>query len=344
LNDYVSGFGSAAGTITAKIASGLYIVPRPSRAAFVVISTAPLSVASGAGECGVNFEVYDLTVTPSAPASRAPALLRLRACDGTARAYQLDLAAATGAPFAAVFRDLGSPGFRGQFDGAGATSLKAIRDGAQCTAAPLTTGFAAGDVVSSAAGLPGLAPGGIASIYGSGFGSDPANAKVEFNGTAGRLVAVFPFQINVQIPESIAPGTASLRVTTANGSAEQPIALRDVAPAIYLLDPGQAAITNQNNQVNTPSNPAKRGEAVIIYMTGLGVTKAQGTLRAAVAPVTVVLGGAELTPFYAGWTPAAPGVYQVNVIVPPALPPGLTLDLYVNQGAAASNRVAVAIQ
>jgi uncharacterized protein (TIGR03437 family) len=58
----------------------------------------------------------------------------------------------------------------------------------------------------------------------------------------------------------------------------------------------------------------------------------------------VALGGAELTAAFAGLTPGLIGVYQVNVLLPTAMPPGLYLPIYLKQASAVSNTVTVAVQ
>jgi len=120
--------------------------------------------------------------------------------------------------------------------------------------------------------------------------------------------------------------------------------VRAVAPEIFLISPAQAAITNQDNTLNTPTNPAFRGSAIVIYATGFGAVKQQNGLNVATTPMTVVVGGAELATAFAGLTPGSIGLYQANVILPQNLPPGLTLPLFLKQGGATSNIAMVAVQ
>jgi uncharacterized protein (TIGR03437 family) len=63
-----------------------------------------------------------------------------------------------------------------------------------------------------------------------------------------------------------------------------------------------------------------------------------------VIPVSVVVGGVEVPAVFSGLSPGTNGLYQANVILPAALPPGLSLPLYVKQGDSTSNRVLVAVQ
>jgi uncharacterized protein (TIGR03437 family) len=117
-----------------------------------------------------------------------------------------------------------------------------------------------------------------------------------------------------------------------------------VAPEIFAISSTQAAITNQDNTLNTSSNPASRGSTIVIYGTGFGAVGSSGGLSPAKMPLSVVIGGTSLTPSFAGLTPGAVGLYQANVAVPSTLPPGLALPLYLKQGAATSSGVTVAVE
>ncbi len=57
-----------------------------------------------------------------------------------------------------------------------------------------------------------------------------------------------------------------------------------------------------------------------------------------------MIGGIEIPAAFAGLTPGVAGLYQANIMVPAALPPGLSLPLYLKQASAISNTVSVAIQ
>jgi uncharacterized protein (TIGR03437 family) len=195
-------------------------------------------------------------------------------------------------------------------------------------------------VVNAASFTPEVALGSVASIFGAGL----AESKVRVNGTEAAVLASFPFQVNAQIPLTVSPGEAEIAVTSAYGAARQTIALREVAPAIFSIGPEQAAITNQDNRLNTPSNPAIRGGFLVIYGTGFGTVSRAGGLDRTATPVSVVIGSTEIPAAFAGLTPGAIGLYQANVQTPPNMPPGLSLPLYLKQGTAVSNTVRVAVQ
>ena len=251
----------------------------------------------------------------------------------------MDIAAT--AAFHAKFADLSSNGGSAGLDGSGPTSAQVLPPGQNWGVAPLALSITAPGVVNGASLTSDLAPGSYISIFGTGL----AGASVQINGEPVAITAASPFLINTQMPLDIAPGAATVMLNSALGSAQQTATIGQTAPAIFSTSPGQAAIANQDNSANTPSNPALRGSWIVIYATGLGQVSGAGTAQPANVPVSVVIGGAETPAGYAGIAPAStPGVYQVNVQLPAGLPPGLSLPLYLRQGGAVSNTVAVAVQ
>jgi uncharacterized protein (TIGR03437 family) len=201
--------------------------------------------------------------------------------------------------------------------------------------------FTASSVENAASFTSAIAPGGLISIFGEGFGP---STTAQINGETANIIAALPFLVNAQVPLDIAPGTATLKVTSANGSSQQPILISPVAPAIFTISASEAAITNQDNSLNTPSNPASRGSYLVIYGTGFGAVTSSGGLSRVNTPVNAVIGGTTVSAAFAGLTPGTIGLYQANVQIPASLPPGTSLPLYLQQGSAVSNTVTVAIR
>jgi uncharacterized protein (TIGR03437 family) len=173
------------------------------------------------------------------------------------------------------------------------------------------------------------------------FGAGLAGATIQINGQAAKIVAATPFQVNAQVPPTVTPGTVPLTISSANGTAQQQVAITSVAPAIFSISATQAAITNVDNTLNTPSNPALRGSYLIVYATGFGAVSASGS---ATTPLSVVIGGVTIPATYAGISAGGTGLNQANVLLPATMPPGLALPLYLKQGSTVSNTVSVAIQ
>jgi len=169
------------------------------------------------------------------------------------------------------------------------------------------------------------------------------DVQVLIDGTPAPLYIVYPGQINFVVPNSArTSGFADLQVVQAStgqilGAAQVPMA--PVAPASFEYPGGQtgatiyAAAINQDGTVNGPSNPAVRGQAVSLYMTGQGNVPGAPPdgVPATVAtsaqyPVTVLLNGEDVnSPYYGeSSTPHIlysginqyPGMWQINVLIP----------------------------
>ena len=92
-------------------------------------------------------------------------------------------------------------------------------------------------------------------------------------------------------------------------------------------------------------NPAARGQVVVLYGTGFGaVQAAQDSLRRTVQAVAVRGAGVGLPVVYAGLTPGAIGLYQLNVQLPADMPPGLFQAFEIREGGVTANPVTVAIR
>jgi len=349
LGAYLNGFADTGGNmVLGTLVGAVRLLPRsPSASAFLVAATAPLAIGSVNGPCGATFQFPDTAAASGAPPSNSPGVLYFRGCAGLDQGpYQLDVSAQ--AAYAGAFTVLAAANASATpLSGTAASSSLVIRSGSQWALAPLALNINPSGVLNAASFTAQIAPGGLISIFGTGFATAGATPVVQVNGeTATQLVAL-PFQINAQMPADIPPGSASVTVNLPNragANAQQTIQVSPVAPAIFSIGAGQAAITNQDNSLNTPSNPALRGTSIVIYATGFGAVSAAGALNAAQTPVTAVIGGTETPAAFAGLTPGFIGLYQANVVVPANLPPGLALPLYVKQGGAVSNMVSVAVE
>jgi len=219
--------------------------------------------------------------------------------------------------------------------------------------------------VNAASFAPALSPGSLFSIFGRYMAADEAQAdslplptqfpgmSVTLNGRTLPLLYVSSTQINAQLPFDM-KGAATLRVTTPNGWSEIPISIADVAPAIFVVsaDQGQIpAVIHANGTLVSPSAPAKAGEVVLIFLTGMGQVSGQisaGQAAPASPPLTVTAqvqveigSGSRLTPSYAGLAPGFAGLYQVNVQVPPLAGGNYTLRIIA--AGSSSNAVTLAV-
>jgi uncharacterized protein (TIGR03437 family) len=300
---------------------------------FLIVSNALAQVSSVAGACGSALSFPGVAAAASVTLSAPPGTLYFRSCAGTSSVYELD---GSGAGF---LDDLTTPSTHVALLGTQAAQQIAGSPGLW-TISPLQTTLFANGIVNAASLTSDIAPGGLVSIFGAGL----AGSSVTVNGESAPVLAALPFQINAEIPPDIPTGTAAVAVSSGAGSATAQIAIDSVAPEIFLLSSTQAAITNQDNTLNTASNPASRGAVIVIYGTGFGAVSPAGGLSPVKAAVSVVIGGTMLTPAFAGLTPGAVGLYQVNLALSSTLPPGLALPLYLKQGSASSAAVTVAVQ
>ena len=172
-----------------------------------------------------------------------------------------------------------------------------------------------------------LSPGVLVAIYGTNFGSSTSGVSISVGGKPGFLSTVTPNQINAQIPFEVSPGPANLIVTVA-GTASAPlsITLGAVAPAFFTvsgLGSGTALVTTTASVPLTSTSPAKPGDTVVAYLTGLGVTNpptptgpASAVLATPVATPTLTVGGQPATIISTAVAPNQAGSYQVAFKVP----------------------------
>ncbi len=229
-------------------------------------------------------------------------------------------------------------------------------------------GLPEGAVVSSASFAKNspIAPGGIVTIFGSDFSTAAASAyaiplpavigetSVTFNGIAAPLYYVSAGQINAQVPFELGPGIASLQVVRgATKSSVSTITVAAVSPGIFIVDQAasQGAIVHADYSLVSVTNPARAGESLAIFCTGLGAVKlpvrsgapapASQLAETQLVPI-VTLGGLNAAVSFSGLTPGLVGLYQVNVSVPAGLPPG-NVVLQVVAGGVSSNTATVAV-
>ena len=134
-----------------------------------------------------------------------------------------------------------------------------------------------------------VAPGSLASLFGSGLASDqtvstgttwPMSAldrQVFVNDQLpAPLYYVSATQFNFQVPTNAPLGAQQISVRLADTGeliAGGPLLVQAAAPGIFTANSqgsGQAAVVNQNGSINGPSNPAPVGSTISIYATGQG--------------------------------------------------------------------------
>jgi uncharacterized protein (TIGR03437 family) len=146
------------------------------------------------------------------------------------------------------------------------------------------------------------------------------------------------------------PGTPlRIAVSPENFAAPDPIdtQMREVTPGVFVLNEQQqgAVLIAGTNVVampetpGWPSRPARIGEYISIFLTGLGQTTetlAPGAaapldrLIQARAPVSVVVGEAEveLVPSFVGLSPSAVSLFVINAQLRAEVPKGPSVPVY----------------
>ena len=363
LNDYLNGFTVGGGKWTADLrGAARFAVASPSGTRFMVgalsqaaglMQVFAMGVNSAAGACGVPLDLVDAVDSsgnpPAAgsPPPAGPLISRLDVCDGSQPAYQIGVGAAQ--PYSAFVTDLAAGGSSMDISGNAAATYAATRPLLALSVGPQDASFTAAAVVNAATFTSGIAPGGIMAIFGTGLSgpgapSGPATT-VDMDGAVAAVLWASAFQINAQVPPGMAPGVHTLRVRSGYGVAQQSVSVAAVAPAIFLMgNSGMGAVLNQDFSMNGPANPLPRGQVLVVYATGLGAVTRQGQLSVTSAPVTAVVNGQELPVEFAGLAPGYVGLYQVNVPIPGAAPPGLGVSLTLKEGGQLSNTVSVAFE
>ncbi len=226
-------------------------------------------------------------------------------------------------------------------------------------------------VVSAASFAPvgsPIAPGAFIALFGSGLASTTTVAsgypfpsalggvQVLVNGAPAPVYVVSPTQINFLVPYATPSGTARLQVVTPSGrSNEVEVTVAATAPGVYSTAAnglGAGAILQANFTLVTPQNPARRGSAVLLYLTGLGaVTPAvadgaassTSVLSRVNGPVKVYIGGREAAISFAGLAPGFAGLYQINAVVPAGITPGSAVPLAIETAEGFTDLVDIAV-
>ncbi len=213
--------------------------------------------------------------------------------------------------------------------------------------------YSADSIVNSAAGVPSFfAPNTFISIYGQNLSRatraitqddirggilptalSGTNVRVLINHLPADLWYVSPTLVNVLVSTLYVAGPATLQLE-ADGIAgpEVSIMLGSTAPALWQLDAATVLAAHLDSSVVNPQAPARAGEIIVLFATGLGPTlPAQIPNQVAVAAAQIaaksqfqiLLNGVALDSariLYVGAAPGTAGVYQINLLLPDDAP------------------------
>jgi uncharacterized protein (TIGR03437 family) len=201
-------------------------------------------------------------------------------------------------------------------------------------------------------GQPGISPGEIVTLKGTGLGPIPSSGpvvvdgvlatslggtQVLFDGIPAPLLYAQDAQINVLAPYRLASQTTTSIQVRYLGQSTDPVTMpvSAVSAALFRTSTG-ASVLNSGYSINSMANPAGRGSILILYMTGAGQTdppsadgqiwQRTGGLQQPVSSQLVNYGIAGVVTaaapvLYAGPVPSlVSGVQQLNILIPGDLP------------------------
>jgi uncharacterized protein (TIGR03437 family) len=160
---------------------------------------------------------------------------------------------------------------------------------------------------------------------------------VSLSGIPLRLVYASPTQINAVLPDA-PPVHGPLTVTRSAGTHSIGLMVEDSVSSLFTTNgAGTGALAAQRSDYTSisPTNPARRGDVVIVYGTGLGTKAPQVTATVGLVPAPVL---------YAGAAPGFPGLDQFNIRIPSGAPEGNTVGVQVTVGSQRSNIGFIAVR
>ena len=186
-----------------------------------------------------------------------------------------------------------------------------------------------------------VAAGSWAAAFGAFGGASTATASafplpktlggvtVKIDGVDAPLFDVRGTQITFLIPGSVTPGLKPVSITAGGATINGNVRVMSSAPGLFTKDsatPPRGAVRNQDGVTeNAQGTPARRGDVVSIFGTGPGAltqTVTDGAppgaspLAATRSTPQVFIGGVEAQVQFSGLNPNAPGLWQINAVVP----------------------------
>jgi uncharacterized protein (TIGR03437 family) len=192
-----------------------------------------------------------------------------------------------------------------------------------------------------------VAPGEIITLFGTGIG--PATAatasapfpttlggvQVLINGIAAPVYDVRAGQISAVVPYTAPSDGSLLKIQVVNNGAPSNIvnAYSGLSsPGAFMINGFSGAIIHPSDgSIVTTANPAKVGETVAMFLTGLGPVTGNVAAGSAAPtnplatvqfPVFISVDGAPATVLFSGLAPGFGGLYQVNFTIPAGTQPG----------------------
>lgn len=184
-------------------------------------------------------------------------------------------------------------------------------------------GFTIGPIPLASSTIP--SSGALGTSIATGGGT-----SVTFNGTAAPILYASASATSVIVPYELSGLSSANVVVTYNGTATAAFSVNvaTTAPGLFTFNEsgtGELVALNSDGTLNSSTNAAAPGSAVLLYATGEGQTDPPGTdgtiinefMRTPVAPVSLTIGGQPATVIYAGSTAGdVAGLMTIEAIVP----------------------------
>ncbi len=218
-------------------------------------------------------------------------------------------------------------------------------------------------VTDAASYAPRVTPGELATIFGVNLADSTqqapgfplphtmAGATVFINQASVPLLYVSETQINFQVPNGLAAGTANMYVTRDGGqSAIFQITVVSSGPGIFQDTSNHAIAQNPDYSTNSSTNSVASGAVLVVYLTGqgpldnavpAGTATPNSPLSSATGTPTATIGGTSATVQFLGLTPGFAGLAQANILIPPLATADYPLVITVGGYVSASAQVSV---
>jgi uncharacterized protein (TIGR03437 family) len=155
------------------------------------------------------------------------------------------------------------------------------------------------------------------------------------NGKPVPMLAASYGRVDVQLPNDLTPGAASVVVSVPCGATQAvSFAVASTAPYIGLTNAGTAMAFHIDGSPVTNSNPAQAGTSVMILMTGIGTADHPS--------ITASIGGFDAT-VQLSPVSSAPGWIQAKVAIPVGLNAG-PYPVTISVNSVASNSAPLNVQ
>lgn len=179
-----------------------------------------------------------------------------------------------------------------------------------------------------------ISPGEVLTLF--GFNLDGTSVQVMVDDAPVAVIATLKTQVSAIAPPRLVPGATSRIYIVVDGKRTNVLAV-DVSltnPALFTRDAtgtGQLLAFNSNHSLNSPQNPEAQNGLLTFYATGLGPATPEETVRPSspINPISVTIAGVVAVPRSILARPSYPGLYELQVPIPPGIPTGPALPVII---------------